>query len=198
MGCVGRVQHSQKFGRFFVGICKLGIFVCCLKECQGQLSSIPFATRGQFVRKRPVKILDKTPWKSEKFEIVWYRSLATVVQCYVLWNPRNGEVNDKTINRFWGEKFSTAEPYFCEDSSRFPEELPSKNLHSCVAFDTYSYRGYCCVVYVQYYPLKHCGHNNHRWVARGHRRRWISSRLLAPNGCGKESNFTKASSQVLC
>ena len=139
----------------------------------------------------------KTPWKSEKFEIVWYRSLATVVQCYVLWNPRNGEANDKTINRFWDEKFSTAEPYFCEGSSRFPEELPSKNLHSFVTFDTYSYRGYCCVVYVQYYLLKHCGHSNHRWVARGHWRRWIFSRLLHQLMRKRIQFHQKASSQVL-
>ena len=44
-------NFREKFARFFVGICKLGIFVCCLKECQGQLSSIPFAI-GQFVQKR--------------------------------------------------------------------------------------------------------------------------------------------------
>lgn len=199
MGCVGRVQHSQKFARFFVRICKLGIFVCCLKECQGQLSSIPFATIGQFVRKRSVKnTYGKTPEESEKFEIVWHRNLATVLQCYVFWNPQKGEINDETINRFWGKKPSIAEPYYLWRLLKILRNFHPRISTLLWPLVWYSYGGYCCVVYVQYSPLKHCRRNNYSLVARGHWRRWIFFKTPSPNWCGKEFNFTQASSQLLC
>lgn len=198
MGCVGRVQPSQKFARFFVGICKLGIFVCCLKERQGQLSSIPFATRGQFVRKRSVKnTYRKHREKSEKFEIVWYRNLATVMQCYALWNLRKDEINDETINRFWGKKTLHSGAILF---AKTPED--SEEFHPRISTLLWPLIGIpigAIVVCVQHYPLKHCRHNNHNWVARGHWRRWIFVQDSCTKLRRKRIQFhQKASSQLLC
>ncbi len=44
----------------------------------------------------------------------------------------------------------------CEDSSRFPEELRSKNLHFFLAFDWYSFFGAIVSGTSNNYPLKHC------------------------------------------